>query len=67
MGACLASLIAGVATEQVLSLILIEGLGPFSQPEQTCRKQLAQYINHLKGETKRPPAKAGGLAPGAED
>lgn len=52
MGACLASLIAGVAAEQVLSLILIEGLGPFSQPEQTCRKQLAQYLHHFKGENK---------------
>ncbi|WP_019216085.1 alpha/beta fold hydrolase [Legionella tunisiensis] len=52
MGACLASLIAGIAAEQILSLILIEGLGPFSQPEQTCRKQLTQYLHHLKGDDK---------------
>lgn len=53
MGACLASLIAGVAPEQIFSLILIEGLGPFSQPEQTCRKQLAQYLHHaIKEENK---------------
>lgn len=43
MGACLASLIAGVVPEQMLSLVLIEGLGPFSMPGSSCRQQLAQY------------------------
>ncbi|KTC78123.1 alpha/beta fold hydrolase [Legionella brunensis] len=46
MGACLASLIAGVAPEKILSMILIEGLGPFSKPEEACCEQLAQYLQH---------------------
>lgn len=45
MGACLASLVAGVAPEQILSLVLIEGLGPFSNPDKTCREQLANYLH----------------------
>ncbi|MFC3908749.1 alpha/beta fold hydrolase [Legionella dresdenensis] len=43
LGACLASLVAGVIPERILSLALIEALGPFTSPEQTCRDQLAQY------------------------
>ncbi|WP_028388610.1 alpha/beta fold hydrolase [Legionella fairfieldensis] len=53
MGACLASLVAGVAPEHILSLMLIEGLGPFSSPEQTCREQLAYYGHYLKSNAKR--------------
>lgn len=45
MGACFASLVAGVINEQVLSLSLIEGLGPFSAPAGTCRDQLTHYVN----------------------
>lgn len=47
MGACLASLIAGVAPDQILSMALIEGLGPFSYPEETCQKQLTQYMHQV--------------------
>ncbi|MBA2655756.1 MAG: alpha/beta hydrolase [Tatlockia sp.] len=47
MGACLASLIAGVAPEQILSLVLIEGLGPFSNPETSAREQLANYADKI--------------------
>lgn len=46
MGACLASLIAGVIPEKILSLLLIEAIGPFSSPAQTCRKQLAYFASH---------------------
>ncbi len=46
MGACLASLIAGVAPSRVDKLFLIEGLGPFSAPDHTCQEQLARYLNH---------------------
>ncbi|WED43412.1 alpha/beta fold hydrolase [Legionella cardiaca] len=52
MGACLASLIAGVAPEKILSMVLIEGLGPFSKSEETCRKQLAQYLQHTQHKEK---------------
>lgn len=45
MGACLASLIAGVIPSRISSLHLIEGLGPFSQPEETAREQLHTYVN----------------------
>nr|HAT8714685.1 alpha/beta fold hydrolase [Legionella jordanis] len=47
MGACLASLIAGVIPEQILSLVAIEGLGPFSKPEESCQEQLRHYAQHL--------------------
>jgi pimeloyl-ACP methyl ester carboxylesterase len=47
MGACLASLIAAVAPEQILSMALIEGLGPFSNPESTAREQLAKYADKI--------------------
>ncbi|KTD65909.1 alpha/beta fold hydrolase [Legionella spiritensis] len=44
MGACLASLAAGVAPERFHSLALIEAIGPFSHPERTCRSQLSNYL-----------------------
>lgn len=47
MGACLGSLIAGVAPERFLSVSLIEGLGPFSHPEETACKQLADFLHYL--------------------
>lgn len=56
MGACLASLIAGVAPENVLSMALIEGLGPFSKPEETCRKQLSHYLQHPMPKEAKPYA-----------
>lgn len=43
MGACFASLIAGVIPDRIVSVSLIEALGPFSSPEETCCTQLAQY------------------------
>lgn len=43
LGACLASLIAGVSPQHILSLMLIEAIGPFSKPEDTCREQLEDY------------------------
>lgn len=47
MGACLGSLVAGVAPERFLSLSLIEGLGPFSHPAETACKQLSNYLHYL--------------------
>ncbi len=47
MGACLASLIAGVEPDRILSMILIEALGPFSNPESTARDQLATYAKKV--------------------
>lgn len=54
MGACLASLVAGVVPERILSLALIEALGPFSSPEITCPDQLANYIKHQSNKQERP-------------
>ncbi|MBA3537859.1 MAG: alpha/beta hydrolase [Tatlockia sp.] len=57
MGACLASLIAGVVPEQILSLVLIEALGPFSNPESSTREQLANYAHQVckvKNKEARP-------------
>ncbi|KTD75564.1 alpha/beta fold hydrolase [Legionella waltersii] len=47
MGACLGSLLAGVAPERFLSLSLIEGLGPFSLPAETACKQLTTFMDYL--------------------
>lgn len=47
MGACLASLVGGVAPERFLSLCLIEGLGPFSAPGETAAAQLSKYLSNL--------------------
>ncbi len=53
MGACLASLIAGVAPERLLSLSLIEGLGPFSSPQDMACSQLAAYAQSLQKQTRK--------------
>ncbi|HAU1037058.1 TPA: alpha/beta hydrolase [Legionella pneumophila] len=47
MGACLGSLVAGVAPDRFLSLSLIEGLGPFSHPAETACQQLSKYLDYL--------------------
>ncbi|KTC86142.1 MULTISPECIES: alpha/beta fold hydrolase [Legionella] len=60
MGACLASLIAGVVPEQILSMALIEALGPFANPEEDCCEQLANYARQtyktFEQETKPYPS-----------
>ncbi|MGL5742996.1 MAG: alpha/beta fold hydrolase [Legionella sp.] len=47
MGACLASLVGGVAPERVQSLSLIEGLGTLSHPAETACQQLREYADFL--------------------
>ncbi len=51
MGACLASLVAGVDPTRILSLFLVEGLGPFSHPAETACKQLSNYLGYLTRKT----------------
>lgn len=55
MGACLGSLVAGVAPERLFSLSLIEGLGPFSSPEETACKQLSKYSDFLTQKAIKKP------------
>ena len=52
MGACLASLVAGLTPSLVQSLALIEGLGPFSSPEDTARAQLGAYLKNRQVHAK---------------
>lgn len=52
MGACLASLVAGIVPERFLTLNLIEGLGPFSQPAETACNQLRGYAHLLPHKSK---------------
>ena len=52
MGACLASLVGGIVPERFLSLSLIEGLGPFSQPAETACQQLREYTYFLTQKNK---------------
>ena len=47
MGACLGSLVAGIAPDRFLSLGLIEGLGPFSQSGETACEQLSDYLLYI--------------------
>jgi len=47
LGACLASILAGVVPDRILSMVLIEALGPFSSPEATCCQQLHTYMQHI--------------------
>ncbi|MDQ3234848.1 MAG: alpha/beta hydrolase [Pseudobdellovibrionaceae bacterium] len=44
MGAVISSLYAGVFPERIPQLILIEGLGPFSTPEQEAPQKMRAYI-----------------------
>lgn len=48
MGACLASLLAGIVPDIIESMTLIEGLGPFSAPEHTACEQLTKYASYLE-------------------
>ncbi|QBR83264.1 alpha/beta hydrolase [Legionella israelensis] len=54
MGACLASLAGGVAADKILSLSLIEGLGPFTSSPDTANIQLSDYIKHQILTDKKP-------------
>ncbi len=53
MGACLASLVGGVVPERLISLSLIEGLGPFSHPAETACQQLREYAHFMSQKSKR--------------
>ncbi len=55
LGACLSSIVAGIAPERFLSLSLIEGLGPFTHPAETAWTQLSQYRNYLTQEKIKKP------------
>lgn len=57
MGACLVSLIAGVAPERVLSLNMIEALGPLSAPGERCCEQLRRFQQQAQ-TLRRKPEKA---------
>lgn len=46
LGACLASLVAGVATDRVISSAFLEALGPITASETSCQQQLVQYMQH---------------------
>lgn len=46
LGACLASLVAGIAPHRVHSVAFIDALGPLTHPESACQQQLAQYLEN---------------------
>lgn len=48
LGACLGSIVAGVAPDRISTLSLIEGLGPLTHPEDTACKQLTQYLSFIQ-------------------
>lgn len=57
MGACLASLIAGIAPEKILSLTLLEALGPLAASAESCCDQLAgfhQQASNIEDKKERP-------------
>ena len=53
LGACLASMLGGIGSKRILSLGLIEGIGPFSHPEHTADTQLAAYLNYKSSSTSK--------------
>lgn len=53
MGACLASLIAGVSPETVRSLAMIEALGPLAAPEERCCEQLSHFQQQAQSLEKK--------------
>lgn len=55
LGACLASIVAGIAPHLILSLSLIEALGPFSAPEDTAATQLEHFVTTLTPTKKNTP------------
>ncbi len=44
LGGCLASLIAGIAADRILSVAFIDALGPLTSPDVTCHKQLSHFL-----------------------
>lgn len=63
LGACIASLIAGVIPEQIDYSILIDALGPLSKPAEVAPKQLGAYIEQMK----RIPFKSAPVYASAEE
>jgi pimeloyl-ACP methyl ester carboxylesterase len=54
LGACLASIFAGVAPEYVTSLSLIEGLGPITSREEMAALQLSDYLKTQEAIAHKP-------------
>ena len=54
MGACLASLVAGVLPKRCDSLFLIEGLGPLSAPSECCAQQLQAFYHYDRSNVNIP-------------
>jgi pimeloyl-ACP methyl ester carboxylesterase len=50
----LSSLVAGIASDRLRSLSLIEGLGPLTRPPATSPSQLAHYLKHLTTNSIKP-------------
>jgi pimeloyl-ACP methyl ester carboxylesterase len=55
LGACLASLVASIAPQYLMSLSLIEGLGPLTRPPESTVMQLAAYLCGLNAPHKNKP------------
>ena len=55
LGACIGSLVAGIAPQRISSLSLIEGLGPLTSPEETTLKQLSNFLSTLTRNTNKKP------------
>lgn len=53
MGACLSSLVGGVVPERFISIGLIEGIGPFSNPAELACKQLSEYVKYVNHKVLR--------------
>jgi pimeloyl-ACP methyl ester carboxylesterase len=55
LGACIASIVAGIAPAHVRSLALFEGLGPLTSPEESAHKQLTRFLSTLSPHTSKAP------------
>ncbi|MBI2603731.1 MAG: alpha/beta hydrolase [Deltaproteobacteria bacterium] len=55
MGACVATLFAGLLPERVKSLVLIEGLGPFSADDEKMPERFREYLPTFKKRSQTTP------------
>lgn len=66
LGGCLASLVAGVAPNRVVSAAFIDALGPLTCPEELCQQQLADYLQHGIPMSNKPSKPYSSLKLGAK-
>jgi pimeloyl-ACP methyl ester carboxylesterase len=66
LGGCLASLVAGIAPNRVISAAFIDALGPLTCSEDLCQQQLTDFLHHGMPMASRPSKPYSSLKLGAK-